>query len=418
MDSYQRIAMTKSILFDRSLITSEYGVVKYAPLQPVLMAPLYLLGYSAGTLIGQSQEQRHRTGYRFCAFLFTPIIVSITCVLYFNLISHMNFKPMVMIISTFSLLFGTLMLPYARIMFSEPLNALLIFIATYNILLFRKKQEIRYINLALITIGILCTNNIIFVLHYFLISSYALIYTYLFKSKHDLVKTMIYIGTVLFGITLVWSLYNYARFGHIFVFGYGEEGFNTPFLVGFYGLLFSIGRGAFIYTPLTMLCVIYFIMHYPKMTIEFRHVGLLFTFLFGVHVYLYSIWDSFEGGWCWGPRFLLPFVPVLHLSFPYIVQSFHKLNPLAKCLFVCLCGCALFVNVVEYIGYWEHYERTMFDNTGLSYMVAVFDPEYASLLHGWPFDIGIQQIPQFIIVGALTFSALAYLRRKKLLDRE
>jgi len=70
------------------------------------------------------------------------------------------------------------------------------------------------------------------------------------------------------------------------------------------------------------------------------------------------------------------------------------------------------VNGINYIGYWEHYERNMFLHTDLPYIASVFDPAYAALLNGWDVHLGLQQLPQFIIVSALTLAVLVYLRRR------
>ena len=263
-DAMQRLAMTQSILFDHSFISSQYGAVKYGPLQSILMIPPYLLGYAAGALIGQSDERRHHTAYRFCAFLFTPGIVAILCAWYAHLLSLLKFRYMIAMLSTFSLLFCTLLLPYSRIMLSEPLNALLLFLSMYYLFLYRSRKVVRYVRISFLAMGLLYLNNFVFILHYVLFSIYICLYDLIFEKRENLGRLLIHSSLTLLCATIIWVIYNASRYGQYFLLGYGNEGFTTPFFIGAYGLLFSIGRGMLIYTPITVICLLYFVTKYQK----------------------------------------------------------------------------------------------------------------------------------------------------------
>ena len=47
---------------------------------------------------------------------------------------------------------------------------------------------------------------------------------------------------------------------------------------------------------------------------------------FACYLMVYAKWSSWHGGWGWGPRFLLPFVPLLHVMFPFLWKSVSKDN--------------------------------------------------------------------------------------------
>lgn len=113
------------------------------------------------------------------------------------------------------------------------------------------------------------------------------------------------------GPLLIFFFYNYLRFGSIFETGYADEAnrFTTPLLNGLYGLLFSPGRGAAWYFPPLLLAILGFRGFLARVRADAVFVGgVALTWLV-----VYAKWSAWEGGWCWGPRFLLPVMPLLLL---------------------------------------------------------------------------------------------------------
>ena len=107
-------------------------------------------------------------------------------------------------------------------------------------------------------------------------------------------------------------LYNAARFGDPFSTGYGEEAamWGTPLLDGLSGLLFCPSRGLVWYGSL----VFFFVLLSRRAWSRARNplllgVGSLLTLLL-----LYARWYDWTGGWCFGPRFLLPALPLTGLA--------------------------------------------------------------------------------------------------------
>lgn len=84
----------------------------------------------------------------------------------------------------------------------------------------------------------------------------------------------------------------------------------TAALEGALGLLVSPGRGVLVFFPLAWLAV-------PGLVrlIRERHpAGFLWSGLIVVALALYAPYRGWWGGWNWGPRFLLPLLPVLSLA--------------------------------------------------------------------------------------------------------
>ncbi|HEY8515588.1 MAG TPA: hypothetical protein VIS07_08745 [Candidatus Binatia bacterium] len=109
---------------------------------------------------------------------------------------------------------------------------------------------------------------------------------------------------------VVVALHNHLRFGHVLRFDEpGTQAFNTILPVGLYGLLLSSGRGFLLYSPplLGGLCGL------PALA---RRRPAEAALLLGTTLPLllgYAFYAHWDGGICWGPRYLAPLVPLLLL---------------------------------------------------------------------------------------------------------
>jgi hypothetical protein len=101
-------------------------------------------------------------------------------------------------------------------------------------------------------------------------------------------------------------IHNTIRFDDPLQFGYGDQGFTTPIYEGAAGLLFSPGKSVFLYAPPLILSVLYFPSFYRR---EPRLAQTLLLMAL-IAVPFYSLWWAWHGGWSWGPRFLLPLIPL------------------------------------------------------------------------------------------------------------
>jgi hypothetical protein len=104
--------------------------------------------------------------------------------------------------------------------------------------------------------------------------------------------------------------YNWVRNGSPLATGYrADESFDNPFLLGLYGLLFSPGKGLFVYVP--------FLAALPWAAAVLwrraRRELLLALAISAIYLVVFSTWYYWWGGTNWGPRFLLPVMPFLVL---------------------------------------------------------------------------------------------------------
>ena len=100
------------------------------------------------------------------------------------------------------------------------------------------------------------------------------------------------------------------RFGNPLTTGYrADEDFSNTILLGAYGLLFSPGKGLFVYAPF-LAAVPYGVWQFWR---EQRRVFIFIGALVGFHVLVFSAWYYWWGGTNWAARFLVPALPYLVL---------------------------------------------------------------------------------------------------------
>jgi hypothetical protein len=106
--------------------------------------------------------------------------------------------------------------------------------------------------------------------------------------------------------------YNYIRSGNPFLSGHLQHNIvqlDTPLWTGAYGLLLSPGKGLLWYAPPVLLGFVAFVRFWRTRRWEAALVAALFV----PALLLYSVYWAWEGGVSWGPRYLLPYVPLLIL---------------------------------------------------------------------------------------------------------
>lgn len=123
------------------------------------------------------------------------------------------------------------------------------------------------------------------------------------------------------GVGALLAAYNLARFGSLLDTGYafvpGQEGFSSPVWWGAAGLLFSPARGLFWYNPPALLSLA----AWPRFHRAHRGLSTLLLALAAGHLLVFGAWWEWWGGYTWGPRFLLPLVPLLMLLALPLFQS-------------------------------------------------------------------------------------------------
>jgi len=107
------------------------------------------------------------------------------------------------------------------------------------------------------------------------------------------------------GLALVlW--HNALRFGDPLASGYAGEGFTTAPWTGAAGLLFSPGKSVFLYAPPLLASVLL----WPRFRRAQPALADFLALAWIVAPAFFGAWWAWHGGWSWGPRLLVPLVPL------------------------------------------------------------------------------------------------------------
>jgi hypothetical protein len=228
------------------------------------------------------------------------------CTFFWAALRRYGLSPGRALAATFLPAVATPLWVYARDFFAEPLFALSLVGVFY--LVTTENEGRRPANAALAgglsSIGILAR-----VSYLPLVGLFGL---YLLFTRRDRRKDAAWYVLASLPGALAVGLINLYKFGSPLMSGYHtafDKGFSTPLIKGIFWNLASPYRSLFLYAP----PVILFFLGLRWFGRRYR--GHLFL-LSGIFIYmlvLYSGWWAWHGGWCWGPRFLVPVMPLMML---------------------------------------------------------------------------------------------------------
>ncbi len=118
------------------------------------------------------------------------------------------------------------------------------------------------------------------------------------------------------GAAYLWR--NNYLFGSFFNFGYPPvtqggkalNSFNTPFFTGLFGYLFSPGKSIFIFAPLVLLAIF----GWRNLWRKNRGLATLAWLTPVIYILFFATYTQWEGGYCYGPRYLLPALTLCGLA--------------------------------------------------------------------------------------------------------
>lgn len=111
-------------------------------------------------------------------------------------------------------------------------------------------------------------------------------------------------GAAPFAVALL--AHNALRFGAALATGYAGEAFSTPPWTGIGGLLLSPGKGVWLYAPPLLLSAAL----WPRFRRAYPALGEFLALAWAVALLFYGTWWAWDGGWGWGPRLLVPLLPL------------------------------------------------------------------------------------------------------------
>ena len=282
---------------------------KYGLGQSLVELPLVLLGHTLATLTNQPDDRLTQ----FWASL-TNTFVSVGIVLvWWRYARDLGYGRPVATAGAVTLAGASLLWPYARTDFSEPLLALALLSAAWCLHRWHRAPRLSWAwalaagacgGFAFITkptAAILCPAFALYAL-WLLWSSGRSWATGLRSLAASLGPLVVAGGFVL--------AFNYYRFGSVLDLGYGDEpvvGFTTPLLTGVGLLLASSGKGLLWFCP----AVVAGLWGWRAFARAHPPQAVLAVLLFASQLAFFGRWWAWHGDWSWGPRYLVAIVPFL-----------------------------------------------------------------------------------------------------------
>jgi hypothetical protein len=137
------------------------------------------------------------------------------------------------------------------------------------------------------------------------------------------------------------GVYNAERFGDWLATGY-STGFGGPLdfggnpLIGAYGLLLSPGRGILWFAPPVLAAVL----AWRHLRGRSHDVRAAFTTMVMVWFAVHCFWKDWDAGWGWGPRYLMPVLPLVLVPLAAAWAA-----PRSRFIIACLVGIGLLIQV-------------------------------------------------------------------------
>jgi hypothetical protein len=273
---------------------------KYGLGQSLAAAPLYLAGIIWRALTGIPYAPRD------AALLLNGFLTAGTAGLLFLLARRLGFAGKVATILALAFAFCTPAWAYTHTFFSEALVTFCLTGAALASVRFTQMGQARWLALVAgaLALAVFTRINAVAALPGFALYLVLTWRAHCVSLRTSSCQTLVFVGILGTGVGLVLG-YNLVRFGAPLDFGYRTANWQTPFLVGLYGLTLSPGKGLLWYAPPVLLGLIGFPAFARRLPREAVLCGAVVIGYLLVHA-SYTYW---EGGWCWGPRLVLPALP-------------------------------------------------------------------------------------------------------------
>jgi len=310
--------LTTSLVHDRSLEIEPYlgySHSKYMPGQSLAGIPSYLVARGVSLLFPAGTDPS----------IFILTILHLTniliggglCLLFYRFSRELGYHAGTGVAGALTLGLATAFFPYSKQYFADPLVALLLLFGVRS--LFRMKKGIpREGIMGGLWFGAAVLTKIDSA---FLVPAAGIWIVLVYGRRSIPFLVRFIIGLAPFALLVL--LYNHLNYGHALRPGYSSQGFASPFLAGLYGLLLSPGRGLFLFSPPVLL----FLFGWSRFRKNHPRLLGLCLLILAFKLAILAKWFSWQGGWSWGCRLLLPVIPLLMLPALELFENWRNIKP-------------------------------------------------------------------------------------------
>lgn len=228
---------------------------------------------------------------------------------------ELGYSLLAALATAFALGAATLLAHYASTFLSEPLSALCLSAALLAMLRARRSAEEGAtapahgaLALAGFSAGLVVATKVAHLVMLVPLFAWAALLGWRRARWRGLAFSLLAWGVGCVGWLAAIGLYNRSRFGSLFETGYGREAgmFTTPLWEGLMGLLVSPAKGIVWFSPILLLSLLGACALWRRD----REAALAIVAASLAWLGLISRYYQWYGGGCWGPRFLVPLLPL------------------------------------------------------------------------------------------------------------
>lgn len=331
---------------------------QYLPLQPLLAVPLVWLGSLTEGLFAESfsrvlwpsmatqyvsalePAERAAALWRrgVLVMFFGPIVSALSAVFLARLVTLLTGCRRRALFTAGLWAFTTIGFAHARTFFTEPLAGLFLLLAIDQLVRWnlqpaaaKRTRNALLLGVALalanwtrvdspfFTVGVMGAMLFLAIRRHILEDAWA-------HARRFPWMDLFFAGALALGAWIALQTFNTFRFGADPTSGYGDQAegvqFTTPIFVGLYGLLFSIGKGIFFFSP-GLLLAAWGWMHVPR---HFRWLPPAMALSLLPFFIAMATWQNWDGGWCWGPRHIIQIHLPLMLGAAWLLPLFSSIK--------------------------------------------------------------------------------------------
>jgi len=358
---------------------------KNAAGQAVLSLPLVAAAEGAA-LLARFDEGRRRLAVRFITSFFNAVVTALLLAAFYLFARMLGTGSGPALLASLMLGFTTPLWPYAKSFMAEPLQALGLLLTLLGATAARKLPK----GEAIAGLGILLAVSAKLSMLPLALACVSPMIGLRFRRWLSPLQGLI---LALAGH----AIYNWVRFGTPFETGYGAQAsasaFTTPLLVGLYGLLLSSGKGVMWFAPALWLAPI----GWRKMrrdpappapregaplgwnsTGAARVASRGIAAAWAVGLYLYARFQHWAGDGSFGPRYLIPLLPLAFLMVALALEGATRARRFAIAVLI---AAGLFVQIG---GVSIYFGAQMREAGDYPYTLALDDPRFMNESHWNP----------------------------------
>ncbi|MGQ9584084.1 MAG: ArnT family glycosyltransferase [Anaerolineae bacterium] len=351
---------------------------RYGPGQSLLTLPLYLLGRAAasGPWAG---GQAHLT--RLAVALWNPLVGAACVLTLVGFLVRLGFRRGTAFLASGAYGLASMAWPHAKEFFSEPTVALCLLLGVWQVHEWRGSRRLNHLWLAGATsaLGILFRPTTAF-LHVPWLTAYLLWpgEGATWRPRQILRALAVWGLPIAIGASLV-AAYNTYCWGSPLASGYPDAEWNVPFLLGMWGQLFSPGKSVFLYTPWLVAAFVGWALEWKRS----KALAVLVTALWVAYLAFHASYQYWTGGWNWGPRLLLPVLPLAAVGLASLWESRQVRG--ARILVVVLFLAGFLIQLPAVLVSHSRYLVLLSERVGEGFYVrSLYEPALSPVVNQWP----------------------------------